>query len=728
MTLDVSAAWGPVDVGKLAAEIAADVDEQGRAGSRAEAALKEVDSASSFTPSGRRAFEALLAQVGVATCGPIGIPTDDTPYWLREGHPLAGYRSAKTLPAEVDVVVIGAGLTGASTAYHLADAVRRGDLTALVLDQSDPASEASGRNAGHFETIPENSVGLYEGLATERFRFLRRCHPGHAQVVLRAEAERQASAVLRLALHNRDRLRHIISVDEIDCDFAPRGWLYLASTEAEEQGICDEVVLAAQHGERIELWSRAKIHDQFGFDVEHLGRFVPGDGSYHPFKYACGLLQCALDAGVQLFARVGVNAIEDRSGRIDVRTAEGVVRAGRVIIATNAFTSGLLPELAALAPRQSQVMLTEHVLDRTRGRIVTSEQGPTYFNQPRSGRRGDRAPLLMGGGDDRPMTNPLSRRRSAKVHAQLLTIRDTFYPELAGQPPSGEWIGPMGFTPDQLPAIGEIRPGVIVAAGFNGYGGSYTTAAGEAVARLALTGSMPEWLPEDVFSPQRLVSGMPMFLQEHDSLWRIAASLCQQLRRVNAALADAIADDPVGGLAKAVTSKPGTSVRRRGQTSPAEVTTAAVGTLAVFAGAGVHELEEILSYTRGLRAPAGTTLFRQGEPGGSCLLLLEGYVEVALQVSGRPQRVARLGPGAVLGQISLVEGTARSATCTTTSDVLFLDLDRAACATLLASRTPAALRVLGAINDGLIAALRSADRRLVRLRRGVPITSPATLG
>jgi glycine/D-amino acid oxidase-like deaminating enzyme len=62
----------------------------------------------------------------------------------------------------------------------------------------------------------------------------------------------------------------------------------------------------------------------------------------------------------------------------------------------------------------------------------------------------------------------------------------------------------MGFTPDQMPAIGAVREGLIVAAGFSGYGGSFTTAAGEAAAWVALTGRAPDWAPPSAFSPRRL--------------------------------------------------------------------------------------------------------------------------------------------------------------------------------------------------------------------------------
>src|SRR6202008_1703889 len=95
----------------------------------------------------------------------------------------------------------------------------------------------------------------------------------------------------------------------IDCDFSPRGWLYLADSEQEEQGFCEEVSLAAQHGQRIEIWSRGKIRAGFGFETAFLGRFIAGDGTYHPFKYACGLLQCAVNAGVALYTRVKARRI-----------------------------------------------------------------------------------------------------------------------------------------------------------------------------------------------------------------------------------------------------------------------------------------------------------------------------------------------------------------------------------------------------------------------------------
>jgi glycine/D-amino acid oxidase-like deaminating enzyme len=518
-----------------------------------------------------------------------------------------------------------------------------------VLDKSDPAGEASGRNGGNFELIPENSVGIYEGLARERLLFVRRRYPGLPPPVLRAESERQASLVLGLALRNRDRLRSIIQQEGINCDFSPRGWLYLAHTEREEQALCDEVTLAAQHGQRIELWSRRRIRDEFGFDTPFLGRFIPGDGTFHPFKYVCGLLHSALRYGAQLYTRRRVLAIETQTrGRVRVVTDRGTIHARCVIVATNAFTGRLLPELKAIRPFQSQIILTEHAPDRARGRVVTTEYGPTFFNQPRAGAIAGRAPLLLGGGADRPRRNPASRRRSPTIHARLLRLRDAFYPELSGQPPSAEWIGPMGFTPDQLPAIGFLGPGVVTAAGFNGYGGSYTTAAGQAAAIMALTGKTPDWVPDDVFSPRRLMEVEPPFMRAQDSLWRIAASLCKQLRTVDAQVAEMLAyapDQPGARVRRTLSS--GTerqSLRPELSVAHPERDVDKLRRFARFRQFSREELLELVALMRRWEAPQGSLLFPEGSADGSCFLVVSGTVDVTTSSRGQQRLLTTLPP------------------------------------------------------------------------------------
>ena len=677
--------------------------------------LSKIDEQRQFAPEAWSLFQDLLAKYGMSTSRQIGLPKDDQPFWLRSGNPLAGFRSRPRLPEIVDVVVVGAGLTGASTAYHLAGAVREKKWRVVMLDQGDPAGEASGRNGGNFELIPENVLGVYEGLAAVRLAFLQRQFPGMPSEVLLAVSERQASLVLGLALQNRNLMKGIILREGLNCDFSPRGWLYLAASEEEEQGICEEVSLAAQHGQRIEIWSRRKIREEFGFEADFLGRFIPGDGTYHPLKYVCGVLEVALAAGVELYTRVEVRHVHSVGPDAHlVETQEGTIRARRVIVATNAFTREIFPELEEIHPRQSQVMVTEGAPDRVRGRIVTSEQGPVFFNQPREGAGNGHAPLLLGGGDDRPMKHPSSRRRSRVVHDKLLALRDRFYPELRGQPPSSEWTGPMGFTRDELPCIGFLRDGVVVAAGFNGYGGSYTTAAGFAAAEMVTSGATPEWLPEDIFSPRRLLSREPFFMSQRDTLWRIALSLCRQLNLVNAQISEAISLSR-GPRSASVQASASTSNSGRQGITPAIVGSELLSGLPTFADFDKAEIESLLSMMRGWRCGSGARLFTEGEPGGSCFIVAKGNIDVTLHVRGEGELLARLPSGSIFGQVSLITGEPRNATCTASSDSLLLELERQPCEQLLNDWSRLALKFLAALNQGLILALRGADRRLMQI-------------
>jgi hypothetical protein len=257
-------------------------------------------------------------------------------------------------------------------------------------------------------------------------------------------------------------------------------------------------------------------------------------------------------------------------------------------------------------------------------------------------------------------------------------------------------------------------PRVILAAGFNGYGGSYTTAAGQASAEMALTGESPDWTPQDVFSPRRFLSKQPLFLSAKDNLWRIAQALCKRLIAVN----EQISFECTYGA----TSVPGetpeisTMTLERMTSQPGStIKPDALSDFPLFADFSDRELRQLLRLMRRWDLPQGTVVVSEGGPGGSCFIIVSGSVDVTVRVRSRQQLLAQLPAGSIFGQVSLISGEARTATCSTPNDGIILELERKPCETFLSAGSRTALKFLAALNQDLISALRGADQQLLQL-------------
>jgi hypothetical protein len=81
----------------------------------------------------------------------LPVPNPTTAYWQSEAHELANHQSA-TLPATADIVIIGSGITGVSTAYHLLQ--QQPTLAISILEARSLTSGATGRNGGHCKEVP----------------------------------------------------------------------------------------------------------------------------------------------------------------------------------------------------------------------------------------------------------------------------------------------------------------------------------------------------------------------------------------------------------------------------------------------------------------------------------------------------------------------------------------------------------------------------------------------
>jgi len=128
-----------------------------------------------------------------------------------------------------------------------------------------------------------------------------------------------------------------------------------------------------------------------------------------------------------------------------------------------------------------------------------------------------------------------------------------------------------------------------------------------------------------------------------------------------------------------------------------------------------RDLEMLGSAGRMLVLDPGVLLCQEGRPGASCFVILNGHVEVFKASAGGGRHLANLGPGTLVGQMSLVDSSPRSASVRALDEVVALEIGRDIFERLVKAATPFALRFQRQIALAGIRQLRLANGRLMGL-------------
>ena len=142
------------------------------------------------------------------------------------------------------------------------------------------------------------------------------------------------------------------------------------------------------------------------------------------------------------------------------------------------------------------------------------------------------------------------------------------------------------------------------------------------------------------------------------------------------------------------------------------------------------DLDAIAAIVETRNVAAGKDLFREGDPGDGLFLVISGEISVTKLAPGGEHLLARLGPGGVLGEMSLVTADARSATGRALVDTRVLHMPAAGFRALLAAESVAAHKVVAAIADLLARRLATMNGVVLELtaKAGVPAADVPSLG
>ena len=377
------------------------------------------------------------------------MPTANLSYW-----------ELQSFFGPADVAIIGAGLVGLTAALYLKQC--RPSWRVVVLERGPLPSGASTKNAGFacFGSISE---------------------------LMEQEKRGDLQAVVAARWAGLARLRELVG--DAALDYQPVGGYELFRHE--EAGLAAECrdkigyfneLLAPVTGQARTFRHASAEAGRFGFGG--VGSLLKNEheGSLDTGRMMRALLALAWAADVPILTNCAVEAIETAASGHRLQLANGAaVAAGQVLLATNAFATELLPELA-VTPGRGQVLVTEPLPEVSLSGTFHYDHGYAYFRQLPDQR------ILLGGGRNLDFaaeaTTAPGLTGSVQQYLENL-LREVIVP---GRQPRIDyrWSGVMGFGPALAPIINWVRPGVLAAVRCNGMGVALGAGTGwQAAAKLA---------------------------------------------------------------------------------------------------------------------------------------------------------------------------------------------------------------------------------------------------
>ncbi|TWJ03550.1 hypothetical protein JN11_01096 [Mucilaginibacter frigoritolerans] len=360
-----------------------------------------------------------------------------------------------------DIIIIGSGIVGLSAALHLKQ--QQSTLKVLVLERGFLPTGASTKNAGFtcFGTVSEQIAYLKEASEEEVARLVNYKWRG-----LQRLRENLGDSNIEYLQHGGYELFMDDETERADASIAQI--LYINNLLKNAIGQADIYSAVS-----------AKIA-AFGFKGVSRMIYNPFEGQIHTGKMMRALLYKAYNLGVLVLNGCEIKQIENEVSHICLSTTHGNFKAGKVILATNAFASQLFPELNVV-PGRGQVLVTKPVADLKLKGTYHFDEGYYYF-------RNIDNRVLFGGGRNIDFE---SEETWVFGHTEAVKNKLTHYLKeviLPGQDFEIDywWSGIMGFGDDINPIVKEIEPNLFCAVRCNGMGVAMGSLVGEEVAKLAL--------------------------------------------------------------------------------------------------------------------------------------------------------------------------------------------------------------------------------------------------
>ncbi len=322
-------------------------------------------------------------------------------------------------PLTTDVLVIGAGIAGLSTAYELA--LRGRQVT--VVDRGRPARGMSARTSAHLSCeIDDFNTELIKVRDLE---------------AARAYYASQSAAI--------DRVEEICGSEGIDCDFARVDGYFVPASPDDVEHLREEHAASLQAGfPDVEWLDRGPPPWETSPAIRY-----PRQARFHPLKYLYGLLAVLRARGVEIYGHTPVDSLEEQDERVLARCREGCsILANAVVVATNSPFHLGVPIHTKQAPYRTYVIAARVPKGSVPDVLAwdTLEPGYHYVRiQP-----GEAQDLLIVGGEDHKTGEQADM---AERLTRLETWTRTRFPSMGEV--THRWSGQVMEPADYVPFIGR---------------------------------------------------------------------------------------------------------------------------------------------------------------------------------------------------------------------------------------------------------------------------------
>ena len=369
----------------------------------------------------------------------------------------------------VDVAIIGAGYTGLSTAIHLA---REHGIKATVLEANRTAWGASGRNAGFI--LKSSGRKSYASMQSQ-----------WGEEVMRGIYQEMCSGV--------DTVKSWIS-EGIDCDPQDSGYIRVAHKPSMLKSLIATAALQKKmFGYDVQILTREQLHQDYMADNNAYGAIRYQDGfGINPLKLAWGYQTLARKAGVSIHcgSPVGLwrqesshNAGQQSQTRQILHTPKGIVKAKKVVIATNGYSAKNVHPFIQnkTLPVLSQIIVTEPLTAEQlaacnflTSNVIMDTRALKYYYRKLPDNR-----ILFGG------RGAITGKNAAEPYYanRLLTVLKSNFPALASVKYDYAWSGWLCMSLDDMPHIYQNeQQSIFYAMGYCGSGVSFSVQAGKRLA------------------------------------------------------------------------------------------------------------------------------------------------------------------------------------------------------------------------------------------------------